>query len=186
VERLVGRPVGGDDPVAQSLQVALQVGQRGAQLVRGVGDEVPAHLLLPFQRGGHLVERVGQAGHLLGAVARDAGGVVAVGDPTGRGSDLVQGASEHPGKHDGQADAGQDGHDGRRDDHRRDRVGVHLLGVLGRVAGFHHEVGEDVRPDDGHADDEDDQPDGRAGDGCQGDPPGQPADDHGPGCRAAR
>ncbi len=83
VQRLVGRAVGRDDAVAQRLEVALQVGQRRPQLVGGVGDEVAAHLLLPLERGGHLVERVGEAGQLLGALARDARRVVAVGDRAG-------------------------------------------------------------------------------------------------------
>ena len=83
-ERVVGRPVGRDDAVAQRLEVALQVRQRRAQLVRRVGDEVAAHRLLALEAGGHLVERIGQAGELLGALARDAGRVVALGDPPGR------------------------------------------------------------------------------------------------------
>jgi hypothetical protein len=36
------------------------------QLVRGVGDEVAPHRLLSLEAGGHLVERVGEAGELLG------------------------------------------------------------------------------------------------------------------------
>ena len=76
-QRVVGRPVGRDDAVAQRLEVALQVGQRGPQLVGGVGDEVAPHRLLALEAGRHLVERIGEAGELLRAVARDAGGVVA-------------------------------------------------------------------------------------------------------------
>ena len=50
VQRLVRRPIGRDHAVAQRLEVALQVGQRRAQLVGGVGDEVAAHLLLPLEQ----------------------------------------------------------------------------------------------------------------------------------------
>ena len=98
VERLVGRPVGGDHAVAQRLEVALQVGQRRAQLVGGVGDEVAPHLLLALQAGGHLVERVGQAGQLLGAVARDPRGVVPVGDPARGRADLARAAGRASGR----------------------------------------------------------------------------------------
>ena len=101
-------------PSRKRLEVALQVRQRGPQLVGGVGDEVAAHLLLLLERGGHLVERVGEAGELLRPLARDAGRVVAVGDPPGRATDLRQRLREHAREHDRQAHAREHRHDATR------------------------------------------------------------------------
>ena len=106
-ERVVGRPVGDDHAVAQCLEIALQVGQRRPQLVRGVGDEVAAHRLLALEAGRHLVERIGEAGELLGALARDPRRVVALGDPAGSAADLGERPGEHPGEDDGQDHAGE-------------------------------------------------------------------------------
>ena len=65
VEVVHQRVVGRQQPVASRLQVAAQVGQRGAQLVRDVGDHVAAQLLLLRQAAGHRVERVGQLPDLV-------------------------------------------------------------------------------------------------------------------------
>src|SRR3989442_12351994 len=51
---------GGDDAVAERLQVPLKIGQWRVQLVGGVNDELAPHTLLLVQRLRHLVERVGQ------------------------------------------------------------------------------------------------------------------------------
>ena len=99
----------------------------------GVGDEVAPHRLLALEAGGHLVERIGEAGELLGSVARDPRRVVAVGDPAGRRADLGERPREHPGQDDRQGDAGHDRHHDRGDDHGRDRLVVHRLGVVGRL-----------------------------------------------------
>ena len=64
---------------------------------------------------------------------------------------------------------------------RGDRVVVHVPGVLGRIARLHHQRGERVRPDDGHADAEDHQADRGAGDGRQRDARRDAAADHRPG-----
>ena len=178
-ERVVGRPVGLDDAVAQRLEVALQVGQRGPQLVGRVGDEVPPHRLLALEAGRHLVERIGEAGELLRAVARDPGRVVAVGDPAGGAADLGDRAGEHAGHDDGQDDARDGGDHDRGEDHGRDRLVVHRLGVLGRVAGLDHQRPEDLGADDGHADGQDQQPRPRRDERRQRDPGGDPAADHG-------
>ena len=58
----------------------------------------------------------------------------------------------------------------RRDDDRRDRLVVHRARVLGRVARFDHQRGEDVGSHHGHADREDHEPDGRRREGRQRDP----------------
>ena len=178
-ERVVGRPVCLDDAVAERLEVALQVGQRGPQLVGRVGDEVPAHRLLALEAGRHLVERVGEAGELLRAVARDAGRVVAVGDPARGAAHLGDRAGEHAGHDDRQDDAHDGGDQDRGEDHGRDRFVVHRLGVVGRIAGLDHQRPEDLRADDGHADGQDQQPCARRDERRQGDPGGDPATDHG-------
>ena len=85
----------------------------------GVGDEVAAHRLLALEAGGHLVERIGELSELLRALAWDAGGVVALGDAPGGGTDLGQRPRQHPGEHDGEDDARQRREDERRDDDRR-------------------------------------------------------------------
>ncbi len=143
-----------------------------------VRDEVAPHLLLPLQRGGHLVERIGEAGELFGAVARHPGGVVAVGDPPGGRTDLAQWSRQHPSEDDRETDARQDRDERRGDDDGRDRSVVHLARVLGRIPGLHHQRGEHVGPDHGDPDGEDHQSDGRAGDRSQRDPGGDPAREH--------
>ena len=63
--------------VEQRLVARLQDGDRGAQLVGDVGDQVAADLLLPVQGAGHLVEGGGQLAQLAGrADLADPGGAV--------------------------------------------------------------------------------------------------------------
>ena len=182
-ERVVGGPVGDDDPVAQRLEIALQVGQRRPKLVRGVGDEVAPHRLLALEAGGHLVERIGEARELLRAVARDAGGVIPFGDPARGGTDLGDRSGEHPGEEDRQRDARDGRHGDRGEDHGRDRPVVHRLGVVGRDADLGHQRAEDLGPDDSDPDRQDRQPDAGRDEGRQRDPRRDPTADHD---RAAR
>ena len=63
-------------------------------------------------------------------------------------------------------------------DDGRDRLVVHRLGVVGRVAGLDHQRPEDLGADDGHADGEDQQPGARRDERRQRDPGGDPATDH--------
>ena len=70
------------------------------------------------------------------------------------------------------------GHDDRGDDDGRDRLVVHRLGVIGRVAGLDHQGPEDLGPDDRDADGDDGEPDRRRGERGEGDPGGDPAPDH--------
>jgi hypothetical protein len=81
-------PVGRDDPVAQGLEVPLQVGERRPELVGRVGDELAAHTLLLLEGGGHLVERIREAHDLLGALPGDPRLVAALGDPARGRADL--------------------------------------------------------------------------------------------------
>ena len=57
--------VGLGDAVDQVLEHGLQRGDRRAQLVRHVGDEVAAHAVGLGQLGGHLVERPGELADLV-------------------------------------------------------------------------------------------------------------------------
>ncbi len=93
--------------------------------------------------------------------------------------DLGQRPGEHAGQDEGQDDAGDGRHDGRGHDDRHDRLVVHRLGVIGRIAGFDHQLPEDVGPDHGDADPEDGQPDPGRHEGCKRDSGRDPAADHG-------
>ena len=102
--QLVGGWLG--HPVQQRLVPGLQHRDRGAQLVCDVGDQIPAQLLLPVHRAGHLIEGGRQLAQLTrradlagprGAVAgrhrpghRDQPGDRA-GDPPGHGEPGEQG-----------------------------------------------------------------------------------------------
>ncbi len=169
-ERLVCRPIRRDDTVPKGLEVALQVRQRRSKLVRRVRDEVAPHHLLAFEAGGHLVERIGEAGDLFGTFAWDAGCVVALGDPPGCATDLGQGPCEHPGEDDREHDARDRGDDDRADHHPGDRVVVHLLGVVGRRSGLDHQRAKDLGADDGDTHGKDRQPECRRGESGDRDP----------------
>ena len=90
-----------------------------------VGDEVPTHRFLPLQRGGHLVERVGEAGQLLRTLSGDARRVVTVGDAARCAADLAQRTRQHPGEEHRESDAGDDGDDRGSDDDTCHGVVVH-------------------------------------------------------------
>ena len=147
--------------------------------MRGIRDEVAPHRLLSLEAGGHLVERVGEAGELLRAVARDPCRVVAIGDPAGGAADLGDRLGEHAAHGDGQDDAHDGGDQDRGEDHGRDRLVVHRLCLGGRRTRLDHHRPEDPGTDHGHADDEDQQPGARRDECRQRDPGGDPATDHG-------
>jgi hypothetical protein len=152
--------------------------RRRSQLVRGVRDEVAPHHLLPFQALRPSVERIGEADELLGAFARDASRVVALRNPTGRGSDLLDRSGEHPREDDREHHArdGRDNH--RRDDDGRHGLVVHRLRVLRGVAGLDHQVAEDLATDDRDPDRHDRHADRRRREGGQRDARRDPAPDH--------
>ena len=56
------------DAVEQGLGVALQDGERGAQLVGNVSEQVAAELVLAIEVVGHFVEGVGEAAELAGGI----------------------------------------------------------------------------------------------------------------------
>jgi hypothetical protein len=113
-------------------------GERGAQFVGDVGGEAAGARLHPaqfgdrlLQRGGGLVERVGEIGEFVGAVDGEPGVQVPLGDAAGG---LAQRAhrTQHPaggeeGEQDGQDQCG----DGGAFDGRDQGVDGALFGVLG-------------------------------------------------------
>src|SRR3989442_8909046 len=116
-----------DDAVAKRLEIALEVRQRGPQLVGRIGDELATHPLLFLERGRHLVERVGQADDLVRTTPRDPGSVVAARDLPGGRADVLERPRESGREHAGENHGGDDGDDGRRDDDPDDGVGEHGL-----------------------------------------------------------
>ena len=86
------------DPVEQGLVPGLQDRDRGAQLVRDVGDQVAAQLVLPVQGVGHLVERGGQLAQLGRAGDRaDPGGAFAASHGPGYRDDPLHRPGDPPG-----------------------------------------------------------------------------------------
>src|SRR5438270_12124502 len=80
----------GDDAIAKRLEVTLEVGQRRAQLMSGVDDELAAHSFLLLQALRHLIERVRQRSHFVGARPLHARLVFAPGDTSRRPGDVVE------------------------------------------------------------------------------------------------
>ena len=82
--------IGGGDAVDEVLQHRLQRGDRRAQLVRDVRDQLPALLVGGGEIGGHLVERDGELAHLVARRGPHPPRVVAPGHRPGRGGHLPQ------------------------------------------------------------------------------------------------
>jgi hypothetical protein len=86
-------------PAAERLDVRPERRQRGAQLVRGIGDQAALRRLRALQRGHHLVEARSQAAQLVVAADLDAPRqVVRAGHLLGRVRDLArrrQGGARH-------------------------------------------------------------------------------------------
>jgi hypothetical protein len=72
------------DALDQALEVALDDGERRAQLVRDVGQETPPLLVVRLEALGHLIERAGEATDLRRPALGDAHRVVARSDPSRR------------------------------------------------------------------------------------------------------
>ena len=65
------REPGGAAGLGEQVEVGAQRGQRGAQLVAGVGDQLALPVVRGGERGEHRVERRGQPGDLVVALDRD-------------------------------------------------------------------------------------------------------------------
>ena len=116
LRRLLGRgPALGPD----RLQPELDPGQRRAELVRGVGDEVALRGEVGRELAGHAVERAAELVDLLRALRLDARVEVAAPEPAGGRAQLLH----RPGDRAGQ-DPGEDepGGDDREADQRRARA----------------------------------------------------------------
>jgi hypothetical protein len=109
------------DPVDQGFEVALDHGERVAELVADLGEERPPLRLVGLQAGRHRVERPGEAAELHGSAAdlRDADRVVAGLDPAGRIDEIAEGCRDPPGESQAAADGqdAEDEHDDRRQAH---------------------------------------------------------------------
>ena len=80
--------------VAHRFGVALDEGQRGAQVVRDVGQQVPLHLGGVLHFSGHVVEVAGQIAQLVAAAAVHMDGIVAQCHLAGSAGKLAQGLGE--------------------------------------------------------------------------------------------
>ena len=80
--------------VAHRLGVALDEGQRGAQVVGDVGQQVPLHLGRPLHLLCHMVEVLCKVAQLVAAAALHLHGVVALGHLAGGAGQLPQGLCE--------------------------------------------------------------------------------------------
>ncbi len=185
-QRFVGLPVGRDDPVTDGLEVALQVGQRGAQLMRGVGDDVAPLALALLEGGGHLVEGVGQAGQLVRRRAWHARGEVPAGHAPRRGAHFRQRPGDHAAEGDGQRHAGRDGNADGDQQHVADGLVEHDVGVLSGVPGLHGQVGQGLAAHHPHTDGHDGHRDEGGGDAHERDAPGQPSSEGQPSMALAR
>ena len=109
--------------LGEQVEVGAQRGQRGAQLVAGVGDQLALPVARRGERGEHRVERRGQPGDLVVALDRDRVQPLGAGDVLGRGGEpahraqAVAGdapAGQRGGDHAGEAEeAGRPGRAGR-------------------------------------------------------------------------
>ena len=128
---LLGEPVRGVG-LGQQVEVGAQRGQRGAQLVAGVGDQLALPGLGGRQRGEHRVERLREPGHLVVALDRDRV------EPLGAG-DVLDGVGEpayRPQAVAGHRPAGQSGadHPGEAEEqHHQAEPVEHLVGRLQRL-----------------------------------------------------
>ena len=117
----------------ERLDVGPQGGERGAQLVRGVGDQPPLRRLGALERGHHLVEAGGQAAELVVAADLDpVGEVVGPRHLLGRVRDLTRGRERRPG--DDRAERGRQRDAAGADRGQDDDQGVEgVVGVLERA-----------------------------------------------------
>ena len=94
----MGLVVAGD--VAHGLGVALDEGERGAQVVGDIGQQVPLHLRGPLDFLRHVVEILGQVAKLIVPARFHMDGIIALGHLPRRTGELTQRLceplAEHP------------------------------------------------------------------------------------------
>ena len=132
---------------ARRLQAQAQPGQRGAQLVRGVGDEVALGVERAHEPVGHVVEGVGHLDLLGRAGRRGARAQVAGGDLPRRARQAAQRTRQRAGDRprEAQAERQHGGAEGeQRDDVAADLV-VDGLDALGEAHGAGRAAGVDDR-----------------------------------------
>jgi hypothetical protein len=115
--------------VLERHELAPQHGERRAQLVRHVGDEAPAQLLVALERLREAVEVLAEPAELVARADRDPRAVVAGGEPVRRRGDTLQRLQEHA----------REDHRQRRGEREReagdDPRSVQLLLLEGEVGG---------------------------------------------------
>ena len=101
---------------ARLLEPQLQAGERGAELVRGVGDELALAVDQALEPRAHLVERAREALLLGGALDRHAGVQVALAEAGGGVVEAAQRAGDLAGDQRAGAEAEQEHEDADRDE----------------------------------------------------------------------
>ncbi len=147
----------GEHAVAQRLEIALQVGERRPQLVRGVDDELAADHLLLREAVRHRVVRGREVAQLLGALLGHPDVEVAVGEAPGGVGDPLDRAREPAGEEHRDGERQERGEHRGEPEHERHALVEHRVGVVGAVPGRHHQRRERRRADLEDADPDDDQ-----------------------------
>ena len=155
MQRDEGRALGRDDLVPERLEIPLQVGERRAQLVRGVRDEFASDPLLVADLGRHLVERVRERRDLVRTRTVDADAVVPDGHASRGSADLAQWSRDPPSERDGQHDACESRCDERSEEEARDGLVEHFARVAHGGAVLDHQLLERRRREDEYAERED-------------------------------
>ena len=91
-----------DDSISQPLEVAVQVGERRAQLVGEVQDQVAALALLVLEACGHLVERVRDRRELWRLRPLHSGVIASLRNASRGARELIERSLDHPAEHDRQ------------------------------------------------------------------------------------
>ena len=157
-ERLRGRR---NDAVAQRLEVSDQVGERRAQLVSGVRDELGAKPFLLLQTRGHEVERRRERRDLARSGDGHAHVACSVGHAARRLGDAAERGGEPTREEDREQHAPHDPGEDGDDEEARDALIEHRAGVIHRGTVLDHELLERCRREDEDTDDDDDDRGGR-------------------------
>ena len=173
MQRLERRAVRGHDTVPKGFEVALQVGQRSAQLVSSVGDELASHSLLLLDLAGHAIERGREGTDLVGPARSHANGVIALGDELRRVADLSERRRDPPSDEECEGDARQRRHAERGDEETRHALLEHRLRRRESLAVIDHELRERGAREREGADRENEGDQYRDGDRREGDLTGE-------------
>ena len=146
-EGIERRRVRRQDAVAERLEVALQVRERGPQLVRGVDDELAPNGILFGEPVDHHVEGVGQRPHLRGSVDRRRGAQVTLGRPLGRLREALDRPRDSASKDRPERQRHHGCHDRGDQEDAGDAGSEHRARVLCGLPGSRHQIGERLGTD---------------------------------------